>query len=234
MEKIGAIIPAAGSGQRMGGPAKKQFLMIKGEPILYHTLKAFFEGHNIFKIVIVAPLEAHDLTLEIVNKVIKVTNSEVPFVIVEGGETRQASVYQGIKVLSTCDVIMVHDGVRPFVNLGAFLPSLSLLNVADGVSVGHPVIDTVKRVKEGLAIETLERSELWSVQTPQAFKYEVLKMAHEKAIEEGFLGTDDASLLEKYGYKVRLVEGQRSNIKITTPFDLIIAKAILEEGGDEH
>lgn len=233
-EKIGVIIPAAGSGQRMGFSVKKQFLELKGEPILYHTLKAFFESENLYMIVVVAPLEAHDLTFEIINKVIGDTKSEVPFMIVEGGETRQESVYKGIKALSNCQVVIVHDGVRPFVNLKTFMSKISLLKAVDGISVGQPVIDTIKRVKEGLAIETLDRSELWSVQTPQAFKYEPLIRSHEKAIEEGFLGTDDASLLEKYGYKVQLIEGQRSNIKITTPFDLVIANAILEKGGDAY
>lgn len=234
MTKIGVIIPAAGSGQRMGGAVKKQFLELKGKSILYHTLKVFFEIENFKTIVIVAPIEMHDLTYEIVTEVIGESNSEVPFKIIEGGKTRQESVFEGVKKLSDCDVVIVHDGVRPFVNLNGFMSKLACLEVVDGLSVGQPIIDTVKRVKEGMAIETLERSEIWSVQTPQAFRYDALKSAHEKALEEGFLGTDDASLLEKYGYKVEMIETERSNIKITTPFDLIIANALLEQGGDDH
>ena len=143
-----------------------------------------------------------------------------------GGEERQQSVYNGIKHVDT-DIVLVHDGARPFIHeeLIHQLTEATLLHA--GAVVAVPVKDTIKRVQDQSVVETMERSSLWAVQTPQAFRLSILLKAHQEAENDQFLGTDDASLLERIGQQVVIIEGDYDNIKITTPEDLYFAEAIL-------
>ena len=148
--------------------------------------------------------------------------------IVPGGKERQESVFLGLQAIENKDeIVLVHDGARPFVK-ERYIHNLVERAANDGAAVlAVPVKDTIKRVKEGLVDETIDREELWSIQTPQAFQLELLKDAHQRAIQDRVLGTDDASLLERQGQKVVIIEGDYDNIKITTKEDLIFAEVIL-------
>lgn len=233
--QIGVIIPAAGSGQRMNHAVKKQFILLEGEPILYHTLKHFLLGDPFKRIVLVCPEPERLAVQSLVDRLLLETNYKGDVTVVCGGETRQASVYNGILALGQCAFVIVHDGVRPFVSLEGLHSNWSMLERYGGITVGTPVIDTIKRVADQTVIETIDRSQLWAVQTPQVFKYALLKACHEKANAEGFLGTDDASLLEYYNEKVGVYPGHRENIKITTPYDLMVAEWLIKyKGGEDH
>jgi 2-C-methyl-D-erythritol 4-phosphate cytidylyltransferase len=151
--------------------------------------------------------------------------------LVCGGRERQNSVYNGIlEVSKDCDIVLVHDGARPFLNEENIIDSVDAAYEYGAASVAVPVKDTVKvSDAENFASETLDRSRLWSIQTPQAFRYDIIIQAHERAVKEGFIGTDDAVLVERMGQKMKLVMGNYYNIKITTKEDLSMARAIIEE-----
>jgi 2-C-methyl-D-erythritol 4-phosphate cytidylyltransferase len=230
-----AIIPAAGMGRRMGAAMNKQYLLLEGKPILAHTLELFQQADFIDEIVVVVPAEEIDYCrIHVVEKygIEKVTQ------IVAGGAERQNSVLNGLRALDCHDddVILIHDGVRPFVPLAAVQRSTEMALDHDGALVAVPVKDTVKIVKDAFVTSTPARKSLWLAQTPQTFRYKVIRAAHERAEVEGFIGTDDASLLERIGKKVHVVIGDYRNIKITTPEDLILAQAFLDAGkrGDKQ
>lgn len=225
--KVSAIIPAAGQSRRMGLGTNKQFLILKGKPVLAYTLMAFEKCLAVQEIIIVAaPGEEVYCREEVVEKY---SFSKVSQVVV-GGRERQDSVYQGILALSQdTEVVIVHDGARPFLTTELINRSIEHCLVTGAAIVAVPVKDTIKIVsKEQIVENTPPRHTLWSVQTPQTFRYSLLKEAYEQAISQGFLGTDDASLVERMGGPVKVVDGSYENIKITTPEDLIIGGAILE------
>lgn len=232
---IGVVIPAAGSGQRMNQTVKKQFILLDGEPILYHTLKPFLLEEPFKELVLVCPDEERLMVQSIAERLFEETQYPGHIKVIKGGQTRQASVYNGLCALEDCSFVIVHDGVRPFVDLKTLETYWSMLKSYKGITVGTPVIDTIKRVEQQTVVETIDRAQLWAVQTPQAFDLNVLKRCHERAVSEGFLGTDDASLLEQYGEKVGIYPGHRENIKITTPFDLVVAEVLIKnKGGEDH
>ncbi len=227
MVKVVAVVPAAGCGSRMNTEIKKQYLSLDGVPVLGHVLKAIDAAPIIQGIVIVAgPGEENYCRSAIVDKlgISKVT------AIVPGGKERQDSVYNGLLALSSdTGIVLIHDGARPL------LPPEGLEEVvAAAVKYGAatqavPVKDTVKLVGEdGFVSRTLPRERLWLTQTPQAFRYGIILSAHHKAREEGFVGTDDAGLVEHLGLPVKIVPGAYENIKITTPEDLIVASALIK------
>ncbi len=224
-----AVIPLAGAGRRMGAKARKQYMMLGNKSIAERTVERFLKSGFFHVVVLVVPVGE---CLE-VEQAMTALAEDVGFTgrlcVVEGGETRQASVRLGLKVIKSCETVFVHDGVRPFVNLAHTVKGLELMATYDGFVEAVPAIDTLKVVENGQVVETLDRSKLWCVQTPQVFKYELLCAVHEKAHAEGFVGTDDASLVEHYGYTVGVHEGLRHNIKITTPYDLAIGRAIIAE-----
>jgi len=221
-----ALIPAAGSGNRMGAKAKKPYLSMLDKPILAHTLSEFEQCSLIDEVVlIVAEDEIDNCKTSIVEnfKIRKVNK------IIAGGLKRQDSVWEGLKTLKDdCELVMVHDGVRPFVSQEILKNSVRETANSGATVVAVPVKDTIKIVsKQAEVLETINRSRIWAVQTPQTFTRDILKRAYEKAFEDGFYGTDDASLVERLGVTVKIIPGSYDNIKITTPGDLTLGEAIL-------
>lgn len=229
-KKIGAIIPAAGMGNRMKTTEKKQFMMLENREILEWTLINILKSETIDMIWVVVPLESVCVVEVKVAKWIEKYGFIQPINVIEGGSNRQESVYKAINCIpSSFEWVVVHDGVRPFVDSKWLDRNLNHMTEFDSIVSATPSTDTLKIVDTSHIVQkTLNRDEIWSVQTPQVFKREILKDVHEKAKKDNFFGTDDASLMEKYNYKVLLCEGEKSNIKITSPMDLIIGRAILE------
>lgn len=224
--KVSAIIPSAGYGERMGG-IKKPYMRIAGKPILLHTLEVFQKCPLINDIIIVV---AEGDEQKCMDEVISYC-SEKNYQIIAGGSTRQESVFNGLKSLSTdTDLVIIHDCVRPFVTIDMIKASLYSAKKWGSAIVAVPVKDTIKESDDNVfVLNTLNRQRLWSIQTPQVFRYEIILHAHLFAREKNIQATDDASLVEMLGNcKVKLVMGNYENIKITTPIDLIIAEAILK------
>jgi 2-C-methyl-D-erythritol 4-phosphate cytidylyltransferase len=220
-----AIIVAGGKGVRMGTDTPKQLLMLGGKTILERTLEPFIRCGEIKQMVIVAAANilsrieamARDMA---VGKDVR---------MVAGGRDRQESVWNGLMALGgNGDVVAVHDAVRPFITSRLISGCLGAAANVGAVTVARPIKETVKRVENGVVVETLDRSRLWIVQTPQAFRTELLVRAHEEARWEGFSATDDCMLVERLGHPVHVIEGSDRNIKITTPADLRIAGVLLE------
>jgi 2-C-methyl-D-erythritol 4-phosphate cytidylyltransferase len=219
------IIPAAGQGKRMGAGKNKLLIELKEIPIIIHTLKIFEEDENCSGIYIAA--SEHDIPL--IERLLKVYSITKVKKIVRGGQERQHSVYEALKVCSHQQIILVHDGARPFVRKDLIHEIVNLTEEKGAVIVAVPVKETIKQVSNSIVQRTIDRSTLWSVQTPQAFQPSLLLKAHETAFNEGFIGTDDASLVERLGEKVYIVEGNYDNIKITTPEDIPHAEAIIDK-----
>jgi len=226
--KVAVIIPAAGSGSRMGLPSPKQFFELEGVPILIHTLQVFQQVESIGLIIVVVPCENCTWVEE---QVQKYDLSKV-FKVIAGGKHRQDSVLAGLEVLPLeIELVLVHDGVRPFVPVSVIENCLKEAEKNGAAMVAVPVKDTLKAVSRDNVIEqTIDRSGVWQAQTPQAAKVSLLKKAFADVIKhKDFIATDEAALLERVNIPVKVVEGSEKNIKITRPEDLILAKAILME-----
>ena len=221
-----ALVPAAGMGKRMGASINKQYLLLGGKPILARTLELFQQADFIDEVYPIVPQEEIDYCR--VNIVEKYGITKVRQIIA-GGAERQNSVLNGLRAvaMSTAGIVVIHDGARPLVPLSAVRRSVELAAEHDGALVAVPAKDTVKIVKGAFVISTPPRDSLWLAQTPQTFRYGIIRHAYETAEAEGFIGTDDASLLERTGKKVHIVIGDYRNIKITTPEDLTLAEAFL-------
>lgn len=219
------VIVAAGKGTRMNMDLNKQYVEIAEKPVLARTIQAFEDCAHIGEIVIV--VNKQDI-LYCKQNIIDVYGFEKVKALVSGGDERQKSVYNGLKeVGELCDIVLIHDGARPFIDEDSIIGSIEAAREYGAACVGVPVKDTIKSADfDGNIKDTLDRSMLWAIQTPQVFKYELIMEAHRRAEEQGFLGTDDSVLVERLGIKVRLVKGSYDNIKITTREDLIIAEAI--------
>ena len=231
MNKITAIVLAAGSGSRMKNKTKKQFMEIKGKPVIWYSLFEF-EKSRVDEIILVTGKEDIDYCKkEIVEKynLKKIKN------VVAGGSERYESVYNGLKEV-TGNIVLIHDGARPLINNEIIERSIEGTIKSDAGVVGVPVKDTIKRAnKEGYIIDTPNRSELWITQTPQSFKTDLVKMAYKKMKEELEKGntnlniTDDAMVVEEFTTnQVRFVQGDYKNIKVTTPEDIDIAELFIE------
>lgn len=231
MNKITAIVLAAGSGNRMKSKTKKQFMEIKGKPVIWYSLFEF-EKSRVDEIILVTGKEDIDYCKkEIVEKynLKKIKN------VVAGGSERYESVYNGLKEV-TGNIVLIHDGARPLINNEIIERSIEGTIKSDACVVGVPVKDTIKRAnKEGYIIDTPNRSELWITQTPQSFKTDLVKMAYKKMKEELEKGnttlniTDDAMVVEEFTTnQVRFVQGDYKNIKVTTPEDIDIAELFIE------
>ena len=221
-----AIILAAGQGRRMGESINKQYLKIKQHPILYYTLKAFSQNNCIDEIIlVVAEGEVDYCRKEIIQKYkfLKIKD------IVIGGKERQNSVLKGLNAASKCEVVLIHDGARPFITQAIISDAIIYANLYGATACGVEPKDTIK-VKDslGFSVETPERETLFCVQTPQAFKYELILDCHKRIHEEGIKVTDDTMVAERYGNRVYLYKGSYDNIKVTTPEDLEIGRQILE------
>jgi 2-C-methyl-D-erythritol 4-phosphate cytidylyltransferase len=224
--KTVAIIPAGGAGRRMGGNVAKQYLSLAGIPILVHTLKAFQDSPLIDEILLAVPQsDVADVRLAVVQRY---GLSRVSLVLA-GGNRRQDSVRNALAHLrDEHEIIVIHDGVRPFVTDELIERAVAGAKEFGAVTVGVPVRDTVKAVDAaGKITGTVPREGLWLTQTPQAFRREVILAAYERAAAEGFYGTDDASLVERMGIPVRMIPGNADNIKVTTPEDMILGKRII-------
>lgn len=231
MNKITAIVLAAGSGSRMKSKTKKQFMEIKGKPVIWYSLFEF-EKSRVDEIILVTGKEDIDYCKkEIVEKynLKKIKN------VVAGGSKRYESVYNGLKEV-TGNIVLIHDGARPLINNEIIERSIEGTIKSHACVVGVPVKDTIKRAnKEGYIIDTPNRSELWITQTPQSFKTDLVKMAYKKMKEELEKGnttlniTDDAMVVEEFTTnQVRFVQGDYKNIKVTTPEDIDIAELFIE------
>jgi 2-C-methyl-D-erythritol 4-phosphate cytidylyltransferase len=223
---VTVLIPAAGTGSRMGSATNKQYLILVDRPILAHTL-ALFDSHPVVDhiYVISPPEEIARCRTDVVELYgfTKIRN------LIPGGAERQDSVRNGLLSCgaSDDDIILIHDGVRPFFPASFIEQVVTVAACIGGCVVGVPVKNTIKQVEHGLIQNTPDRHCLWQAQTPQAFRYDLIREAHEQALRDGYRGTDDASLVERLGLPVAMLEGSYRNIKITTPEDLILARAFL-------
>jgi 2-C-methyl-D-erythritol 4-phosphate cytidylyltransferase len=221
-----AIIPAGGAGRRMGGDVPKQFLPLAGIPVLVHTLRAFQCSTLIDEIFLVVPeKDIPAVRRDIVEEygLSKITS------VLAGGVERQDSVRNALlQVRDDHGIVLVHDGVRPFVTGEAIRRAVEAAGQHGAAAIGLPVRDTVKLVSAaGTVVKTGVREGLWLTQTPQAFHRRLICAAYEKAAQDGFSGTDDASLVERMGVLVRMIRGDHDNIKVTTPEDLALGEIIL-------
>lgn len=219
------IILAAGSGKRMMADRNKILLDLGDRPIIAHTIARFYNHPMVRKIILAIREEDEDQIDSIIatygfNDIVKVV----------GGAERQDSIYNCIEILSDdTHILLIHDGARPFVDEDIITRSILETIECGATCVGVPSKDTVKIVdQEGLVIDTPDRSQVWCAQTPQTFSFDLIREAHIKARQEVFLGTDDASLVERYGHKVKMIMGSYMNNKITTPEDIRQARYIFD------
>lgn len=224
---VSAIIPAAGKGQRFGSPINKQFVDLGGRPLLYHTIRAFQLSEIVDEIVLVVP-EAW--LSEISQIFIEQFQFSKISQIVAGGKERFESVARGLgQINSLAEIVLVHDGVRPFVSTEIIFDSVKACKKYGAVAVAVPVKDTIKEVSDGVVKQTLDRSGLWSIQTPQVFRVDLLRKAYSMLPELTQSITDDAMLVEALSYPVQIIMGDYRNIKITSPDDLPLAEFFLSQ-----
>ena len=223
----GVIIVAAGTGSRMKKDINKQFIKLDNKEIIAYSIDKFYINDEIDDIVVVIKKDEEDYFKKNILEKYKFKNIKIAY----GGEERQDSVYNGIQKLDkNCEVVLVHDGARPFVTEEIINNSIQEAKKHNAVVVGVKVKDTIKVVgEEGNIVDTPNRKYLWSVQTPQVFKYDIITKAYENAYNENYYGTDDAMLVEKIGYDVKMIEGSYDNIKITTQEDLNFGEQILRK-----
>lgn len=228
--RASAVIVAAGTGSRMKSNINKQYLMLSDKPVLAHTIDVFEKSEFISEIVVVI----HEDDMELFeNRIMKPFGYSKIKAAVKGGYDRQASVYNGLREVGAgTGIVAIHDGARPLVTSDIINESIISASQTGAACVGVPVKDTIKKADSNHIVEkTMDRTLLWSIQTPQTFKKDILLRAHERAILEGFRGTDDSVLAERLGIPVKMVMGSYSNIKITTREDLILAEAFLSAMG---
>ncbi|MCR8636331.1 2-C-methyl-D-erythritol 4-phosphate cytidylyltransferase [Paenibacillus radicis (ex Xue et al. 2023)] len=226
MGKLAVVVVAAGKGSRMKTEESKQYLQLSGKPILVYTLTLFERIEQVDTVVLVTGADDVDRCSGYIEQF---ALSKVKHVV-SGGKERQDSVYKGLEVLgSDVEWVMVHDGVRPFASVEHVLACWRKAMEAEAAVLAVPVKDTIKIVNnEGKIESTPDRRSLWAIQTPQAFRLSLLKLAYEQAEKDGFAGTDDAMLVERIGTPVQVVESDYYNIKITTPEDLPWAEWIIQ------
>ncbi|MGB8956817.1 MAG: 2-C-methyl-D-erythritol 4-phosphate cytidylyltransferase [Tumebacillaceae bacterium] len=220
------IVVAAGRGSRMGSEIKKQYLPLAGAPILVRTLQTLSACPLVDRVVLVVSPE----DIEYVRGMVGEHEIDKIGDVVAGGPERQDSVWQGLRAtLPNCTHVAIHDAARPLVSQDEIIAVIEAAMDGGAATLGVPVKDTIKRVKDGLVSETLERASLWAVHTPQAFRRDWLEEAHRRSMQAGGHGTDDASLVERAGYPVQMVQGSYENLKITTPEDLLVAETLFQE-----
>lgn len=229
MNKIIAIVPAAGLGKRFKSPVKKTFVDLKGIPLIIHTLIRLCEEKVITEVVPVLGGEDIDNGFDLIRQygLHKIRR------IAPGGNERQDSIYNALKLLEqngieSGSIILIHDGVRPFIPEGLIEKLIEELKNYDGAIPGCPVKETLKEAAlDGIVISTVDRERFWTVQTPQAFYFDTIKKAYDTAYTKGFYATDDAALVERLGGRVKIVTGSPLNIKVTTPEDRDMVEHLL-------
>lgn len=222
---VTAIIPAAGEGSRFRGTVRKQFIVLDGLPILSHTLRALAASNALAAAIVVVPPGEESFGRE----ALSLAGVGLATEVIPGGRERQDSVYNGLlRANPDTDLVLIHDGVRPFVSPGVVLATIEAAKECGAAVAAVPVTDTIKRVDaDGLVIDTPAREQLWAAQTPQVFRYSLLMQAHQSVRKRGILVTDDAALLEHLGVRVKVVRGSYENLKITSEDDLPLAGLIL-------
>lgn len=222
-----AVIPAAGIGSRMHTDRAKQILELAGAPLLVHTLRRFEECDAVHQVILILQ---PNLTSEVLGLISRYHLKKIARVV-GGGAERQDSVYRGLQVINpeTAGIIAVHDAVRPFVRPEEIRQVIERAEATGAALMALATTDTIKQVHRGRVQRTLDRKRIYQAQTPQAFRYEIIKAAYDRAYAEGYAATDDSQLVERAGHRVSVVEGSPINIKITRPLDLRIAEAIQEE-----
>ena len=221
-EKVGAVIVAAGDSRRMGG-VDKMWALLAGKPVLFWVLPTFQNSTVIDEIVVVIKKD----NLDLCQHKIKEQRTMGALKVCSGGQKRQDSVLSGLNQLEKCKWVVIHDGARPLVNKSLIEQGLEAAQETGAAIAAVPVTDTIKEAtKERFVKRTLDRHQLWAVQTPQVFRYDIITEAHHRAIHEV---TDDSALVEKIGYKVQIYPGSYDNIKITTPDDLVLAECLIKE-----
>jgi 2-C-methyl-D-erythritol 4-phosphate cytidylyltransferase len=239
--KVAVILPAAGLGTRMGrqsaertGTSRKQFMLLEGSPILVHTVRKFAAAPQVHEIVVALRAEDLEWASEILHR-----EFGARVRVVEGGNSRQQSVENALATLAPdTDLVAVHDAVRPFVDLQTITEVIDEAGATGAAIVGIVPVDTVKQVTGGQSDRakirgTLQREKLVLAQTPQVFRYELLRSAFQKAQEDGFIGTDESSLVERLDVEVSVVLGSDRNIKITRPGDMDLARLFLQQESKE-
>jgi 2-C-methyl-D-erythritol 4-phosphate cytidylyltransferase len=223
-----ALIPAAGMGKRMGASINKQYLQLDGLPIVARTIAVFEQSPLIEAIYLVIPADEIPYCRE---HVVEACGFRKVRQIVPGGRERQNSVMNGLNAMrpdvADSDIVLIHDGVRPMITPELLQRSIETALANDGALVAVQAKDTIKTVRDDIVIDTPPRETLWQAQTPQTFRFGIIFDAHHSAEKDSYTGTDDASLVERRGGKIRVVNGDYCNIKITTPEDLILAEAFL-------
>lgn len=226
------IVVAAGGGQRLGQAIEKPYVELEGRPLIWHNLKSL-DVPGLFdqRIVVVAPGTEDRFR----DQILRPFPLEHPVRLVRGGDTRQESVYLGLKAVSDdTDLVSIHDGARPLIDEETVRATFNASQGVDGAFVALPVHDALKRVEGQLVVEDVSREDVWRAQTPQTFWLKVIRAAHESARAERFEGPDDVSLVLRCKGRVRVVQGTKANLKITVPEDLRLAAMLLREREASH
>lgn len=221
---ISAIVLAGGRGKRMNYHKSKQFIEIKGKPVLVYTLEKFIYNKSIDEVILVLPEDEVDYCKK---EVLQKYSLKVDRIVI-GGKERQDSVFNALEAMEKTDIVLIHDGARPFISEKIIEEGIKYANIYGAAAPGVTPKDTIKiKNEDNISVDTPDRNTLVAVQTPQCFKYDEIYQCHRKIKEENAIVTDDTSVVERYGHKVYLYEGDYTNIKITTPEDLILAERLI-------
>ena len=221
---ISAIVLAGGRGKRMNYHKSKQFIEIKGKPVLVYTLEKFIYNKSIDEVILVLPEDEVDYCKK---EVLQKYSLKVDRIVI-GGKERQDSVFNALEAMEKADIVLIHDGARPFISEKIIEEGIKYANIYGAAAPGVTPKDTIKiKNEDNISVDTPDRNMLVAVQTPQCFKYDEIYQCHRKIKEENAIVTDYTSVVERYGHKVYLYEGDYTNIKITTPEDLILAERLI-------
>ncbi|MDN4494049.1 2-C-methyl-D-erythritol 4-phosphate cytidylyltransferase [Ureibacillus aquaedulcis] len=219
------VLPAAGSGKRMGAGQNKLFLQLNEKPILIHTLEVFQSDEDCTGIWLAVKPEEREYIQGLLERYHITKVKGLP----NGGQERQHSVQSCMKAMQQVEIVLVHDAARPFITKPIISRLVGAAQEKGAAIAGVRAKDTMKKVRDGVIVETVDRESLWMIQTPQAFRFKLLQQAENHAEEQGFLGTDEAMLVERLGHQVHIVESTYENVKMTTKEDLIFGEAILRQ-----
>lgn len=221
---ISAIVLAGGRGKRMNYHKSKQFIEIKGKPVLVYTLEKFIYNKSIDEVILVLPEDEVDYCKK---EVLQKYSLKVDRIVI-GGKERQDSVFNALEAMEKANIVLIHDGARPFISEKIIEEGIKYANIYGAAAPGVTPKDTIKiKNEDNISVDTPDRNTLVAIQTPQCFKYDEIYQCHRKIKEENAIVTDDTSVVERYGHKVYLYEGDYTNIKITTPEDLILAERLI-------
>ena len=221
---ISAIVLAGGRGKRMNYHKSKQFIEIKGKPVLVYTLEKFIYNKSIDEVILVLAEDEVDYCKK---EVLQKYSLKVDRIVI-GGKERQDSVFNALEAMEKANIVLIHDGARPFISEKIIEEGIKYANIYGAAAPGVTPKDTIKiKNEDNISVDTPDRNTLVAVQTPQCFKYDEIYQCHRKIKEENAIVTDDTSVVERYGHKVYLYEGDYTNIKITTPEDLILAERLI-------